>query len=375
LLQRGALPGLSDYHGSTPLHFASYYGHGDVATPLLHAGANPNIQNVYGETPARQAARKGHLTTLQILVENGADMYLEDVNGEVTIHAAARKGNLDVVQFLLARGGRVQALSNTGSCVLHAALLASIDAMDNWVIDHVTAYHQRSRENGTVLDMLCRSNLIAAIEKMFWGPRAADARLAINDFSDSVPPALVSAAAAGHSDVIEILLKHGANIEICWRHVGTALMAACSHGRLRAVQMLVSRGAQLSCWGLDGSSFNAIDQAKHHPDVVKWLSETLSDRVYPNPADVNQETTIDQDESSHQASVKFLRRRNSCFLIHERWAEVAFGNSHREGKLHFDDKQWRPSTNVAGQKDTASQSAYPEHLTREPRVPHRAMRG
>jgi hypothetical protein len=160
-----------------------------------------------------------------------------------------------------------------------------------------------------------------------------------------VPPALVDAAAAGFEKVLEILLDQGADIEICWRDLGTALMAACSHGRLRAVQLLVSRAPQLSFLGSDGRTFDAIGQAKNHPDIVKWLKEIVTDRGYPNSAAINQGRTDVHSECSRQLSVKsLLRRRNSCSLVHERWTEVQFWNAHRKDKPHFEDKQWWPST-------------------------------
>jgi hypothetical protein len=129
-----------------------------------------------------------------------------------------------------------------------------------------------------------------------------------------VPPALVDAAAAGYVKVPEILLDQSADIEICWRHLGTALIAAYSHGRLRAVQLLVPRGAQLSFLGSDGRTFNAIGQAKNDPDIVKWLRETCPGQGYLNPADNSRERTDEEDEPVHHSSVKSLRRRNSLLL-------------------------------------------------------------
>src|SRR5437764_11510092 len=54
--------------------------------------------------------------------------------------------------------------------------------------------------------LLCRSNRINALQKIFQGPKADEAKLAIDDYSDAVPPTLIETAAAGHSQVLEILL-------------------------------------------------------------------------------------------------------------------------------------------------------------------------
>ena len=194
----------------------------------------------------------------------------------------------------------MKTLTRRGDSVLHCALDAHTDVMENWVVDYVTAFRQGRVVSGTVLHCLCRKDRVAAIEKLFPGPRAADAKLSIDDFSNTMAPAVIEAAAEGHVRVLTILLDAGANIELIWGRVGAALMAACAKGRLHAARELASRGGQLSCSGPGGSRFGAIDQAKHHPEIAKWLKETLRDRGCPEPIGIDQRRTNKFDGSSKQ---------------------------------------------------------------------------
>ncbi len=55
---------------------------------------------------------------------------------------------------------------------------------------------------------------------------------------------LILAATAGHADVVEILLDHGAEIEAqSERTKDTPLSLACSGGRYEVVELLLARGA------------------------------------------------------------------------------------------------------------------------------------
>lgn len=38
-------------HGNTPLHYACFWGYGQIAEDLITAGAHAAIANKYGETP------------------------------------------------------------------------------------------------------------------------------------------------------------------------------------------------------------------------------------------------------------------------------------------------------------------------------------
>ena len=59
---------LKDVSGDTPLHWAAYNGHVEIARLLLQNGADVNAINNVGSTPLHYAAGYGHIDILHLLV-------------------------------------------------------------------------------------------------------------------------------------------------------------------------------------------------------------------------------------------------------------------------------------------------------------------
>lgn len=70
-------------------------------------------------------------------------------------------------------------------------------------------------------------------------------------------PALIVAAWAGHDNVIQYFLDHGANINRRDSCGNTALNAAAMRGRLSTAQLLLSRGANPNIRGEGSPLWNA----------------------------------------------------------------------------------------------------------------------
>jgi ankyrin repeat protein len=92
----------TDAEGSTPLHFAAWKGHPEIATFLLENGAEISRENAvthWGGTPLHAAAHGNNALVARILIENGADVSFRSFNGrtplqETTIHNATTVAKL-----------------------------------------------------------------------------------------------------------------------------------------------------------------------------------------------------------------------------------------------------------------------------------------
>lgn len=51
LLNNKAEVNVMNEHGNTPLHYACFWGYGQIGEDLIHAGAHAAIANKYGECP------------------------------------------------------------------------------------------------------------------------------------------------------------------------------------------------------------------------------------------------------------------------------------------------------------------------------------
>ena len=73
LVEKGANVNAKDYENTTPLHFASMYGHVETVKLLIEFGANPNVHAAgMGRTPMSLAKTNGYTEVVQILKDAGA---------------------------------------------------------------------------------------------------------------------------------------------------------------------------------------------------------------------------------------------------------------------------------------------------------------
>ena len=124
LVSAGAVPGVQNAGGVSPLHTAAQLGHAAVVRLMLEKNADANIATRTGVTSLLVAAEGGHTGVMQQLLDAGANINHRDAEGTTPVLAAAHFGRIDAVQLLLAnRGQRVDAKlrSNAGLQALFSA--------------------------------------------------------------------------------------------------------------------------------------------------------------------------------------------------------------------------------------------------------------
>ena len=114
--------------GCTPtLHKAAREGDADRVRKLLDAGADVNVRNADKQrlqyTPLHWAAYYGHLEIAEILISRGADLDAEDPDYSTPLYLAAEEGHPKVVEFLISKGAKVNVKnSRWGYTPLHRAV-------------------------------------------------------------------------------------------------------------------------------------------------------------------------------------------------------------------------------------------------------------
>lgn len=88
LAQEPALIGARDTDGSTPLHYAAWKGHRELAVFLVGAGADVHAENVndhWGTTSLHAAAHANQPVIVEALIAGGADVNVRDASGRTPL--------------------------------------------------------------------------------------------------------------------------------------------------------------------------------------------------------------------------------------------------------------------------------------------------
>lgn len=93
-------------NGLTPLHWAAWYGHKNVAAWLLANKADVNAKDDNGMSPLHRAAiPPGHKEVIELLLANKADVNAKDDNGWTPLHWMSGNGDPDIEKLLRQHGG------------------------------------------------------------------------------------------------------------------------------------------------------------------------------------------------------------------------------------------------------------------------------
>ncbi len=102
----------TDY-GMTPLHFAAYSGHKEIAELLIAEGADVNAKDKYGFTPLYQSARFGHKEVAELLIAKGVDVNAQMLDGRTPLDLAVFFRNKfrtqETIDLLRKHGGKTSA--------------------------------------------------------------------------------------------------------------------------------------------------------------------------------------------------------------------------------------------------------------------------
>jgi ankyrin repeat protein len=262
--ERGELPGSTGKR--TALHFG--VEHVPVVKLLLERGADPNIRDDGDNAmPLHFAAEKQDIDVIRLLVEHGADTVGEGTMHELDVLGWATAwdyvtANPDVVDYLLAHAARYTMAS--------AVALGAVDAIRdiaarsrNEVDRPMDAANHRRRPLHLAVVKKQRASLTVLLE--FGADTEARDRARLTP--------LDQAALAGEVELAQILIDHGATID---------LPAAVALGRTADVERLLA--ADRGCLA-PGGRWGAliVRAAEHAPTHV--IETLLRLGASPNAAD------------------------------------------------------------------------------------------
>lgn len=129
LLAQGAKFDQANVWGTHALHFATKRGSFNSMVALIEAGADPNVTDFHGETPLHLLCSNDQSRSMvAFLVDHGANIEAQNCNGRTPLHKAVVDGRYDSVISLVEHGAEINSLDDRESTPLQIAV-AMNDAM------------------------------------------------------------------------------------------------------------------------------------------------------------------------------------------------------------------------------------------------------
>ena len=241
-----------------PLAWAVMMGHAAAAELLLKHGADINGRNGDGNTALHLAVFLGHAETAELLIKNGADINTKNGDGAVPIDLLGVPW--EMTRFLTDMFGikLEQKQVETGRAKIAEILNLKLASASQVALNDI--WKAASTGNLNVVKRALANGMDANLKD----PKSGDILLG-------------TAALMGHTEIVALLLEHGADVNLRSKDGGTALHAAAFLGRAETVKLLLEHGADTTIRHNMGGT--AIDGAKLNWLLTKGILSTMKIKV------------------------------------------------------------------------------------------------
>jgi ankyrin repeat protein len=269
--------------GHTALMAAAYYGHRSLVNILLAAGADPNLLSDddglgTGMTALMLAAgsffASNRQHVLKLLIAGGADVNQRGAGGKTAIFyaALAGAGYADCVETILAAGADLHLVDDRGHTVLSAVAAAENYPMFNLLMQ--AGASTTGLESVQLIQAATTGN-VDRVQSLLTGNVNLDLDRGA---------AIGNAAAAGHTKIVELLIRAGANVNLRDKLGFTPIASAAYAGYGEIVQLLIEAGADIQAPAGESQSYSALEYAQmglyqfersdlQHAQIVRQLQQ------------------------------------------------------------------------------------------------------
>ncbi|KAJ5373354.1 hypothetical protein N7517_005360 [Penicillium concentricum] len=276
LLKKGVSPNTKDEKLGDPLQAAASLGNVDMMLLLLDHGAHADGCGGHFGNTLQAASFNGHEQCVRLLIERGAALdrkyHQMPVRYRDTLQAAVYAGHENIVEILFAAGAKLNRIS-WGRGVRHGMHSRS---------KRITLPGSRTATGGLdipeklgPLEVAARKGNAILVKMLLAKGARIDAMDDDSSYgryhSECTYTASQIAGFWGHLPVVELLLYHGADINVVRQTLGTPLQAALEGGHFDVAELLLSRGAEIDKhWGMFGSCLQVYSE-RGHLEIVKFL--------------------------------------------------------------------------------------------------------
>jgi ankyrin repeat protein len=257
----------------TPYEYSLYFGTPEIIASLKKIGGD------LGGKEIMLAAKNKNPKVIAQLIRNGADVNMTDENGVTPTMIAAQYGSVEVVDLLIKSGADINVNDNDGKNVLFYSVKNNIEVVSFLLKMGFDVNATLHNEIGypTILMEAIEAGKIEIVESLI----RAGADIHIKAGKGSI--ALHCAINKQDIKIVELLIRSGADIHAKTDDMVTSLMRASGNNSVDIVKTLLRAGAKVNeqdesgLTALDSASMKTSHQASY--EIMKALIE--------NGADVN----------------------------------------------------------------------------------------
>lgn len=198
---------------------------------LIDCGKSPDVTDLHGTPLLLTAATGGDLWLAEQLIRHDAQIDQTDGVGNTALMCGVIAGNLAIVRLLLSKGANVNNLDHSGKSALYQAC---------------------SHHHDEIVKVLLAAG--------------ADPNLTQNDYFP-----LAVAAGSEDSQIIKLLVKHGANLN---PEVANPLSLPLSSTNLRINKLLIKHGADINMRSKSGRTL--LLEQSHYFGSIKVMEHLLN---------------------------------------------------------------------------------------------------
>lgn len=202
LVEQGTDIDTKDEGGWTALHWAASIGHRGLAEYLIANGADVNAKAKDSSTPLHRAAQTGNIDTAALLVDKGANINVGE--GYETPLEIAAGHSKEMVEWLIAKGANVNADAGGWPALVSALGCERFEIVELLLAKGADVNIKYSKSRTPLHYTAMHYNNPKIVELLI--SKGAD----INAKDNNGITAMDFAKKSGHTEVVEMLKKHGA---------------------------------------------------------------------------------------------------------------------------------------------------------------------
>ena len=268
----------------TPLLWASLSSSGEFIETLIDLGANVNAQRTDDKvTPLFLSAYWNNFMAAYLFLNHGADANIAAADGRTPLHKAVMKGNQNLVKLLIENEADVSIGYKENSTERFYLVRGKERGRAAWhyvlVKKHLLGLFLK-RVKGGSLDVAEFGDIL----RSGWGKDppegTTDKILKEYDFQfKEIPdttPLHIASEQINEPEIIDLLVKSGANVNAQDAEGFTPLHMAAIHGNLKIVKKLVDLDADVNIVTTDGKNAAELAHLNEELEIEEYLGSRMA---------------------------------------------------------------------------------------------------